>query len=67
MNTVGTDSDGREFKNADEMWKEEVGDTQKKTDWYRTGVGYWEVSIPFLLLCNTHVLVFFVKMQSLWC
>ncbi|WOG81635.1 hypothetical protein DCAR_0100786 [Daucus carota subsp. sativus] len=42
MNTVGTDSDGREFKNADEMWKEEVGDTQKKTDWYRTGVGYWE-------------------------
>ncbi|KAL8101279.1 hypothetical protein AgCh_033236 [Apium graveolens] len=42
MNAVGLDSDGREFKNADEMWKEEVGDNQKKTDWYRTGVGYWE-------------------------
>lgn len=42
MNTAGSDSDGREFKNADEMWKEEVGDIQKKTDWYRTGVGYWE-------------------------
>ncbi|KAK1384816.1 Methyltransferase [Heracleum sosnowskyi] len=42
MNTAGLDSDGREFKNADEMWKEEVGDNQKKTDWYRIGVGYWE-------------------------
>ncbi|CAK9152221.1 unnamed protein product [Ilex paraguariensis] len=42
MEVGGLDSDGREFKTADEMWKEEVGDHQKKTEWYSKGVNYWE-------------------------
>ena len=47
MEAVGSDSDGREFKNANEMWKEEIGEegeADKKQEWYRKGVGYWEVS-----------------------
>lgn len=43
MQKGGSDSDGREFKSAEEMWREQVGEDQsKKTDWYREGVGYWE-------------------------
>ncbi|XP_057503561.1 alpha N-terminal protein methyltransferase 1 isoform X2 [Actinidia eriantha] len=42
MEVGGSDSDGREFKNAAEMWREEVGDHHKKTQWYTQGVGYWE-------------------------
>ncbi|XP_024980469.1 alpha N-terminal protein methyltransferase 1 isoform X1 [Cynara cardunculus var. scolymus] len=42
MEIGGLDSNGRQFKNADEMWREEVGDSQKKDDWYRNGVGYWQ-------------------------
>ncbi|XP_042477583.1 alpha N-terminal protein methyltransferase 1 [Macadamia integrifolia] len=44
MGVAGSDSDGREFKNAEEMWREEIGegDQQKKTEWYQKGVGYWE-------------------------
>ncbi|KAG7963928.1 hypothetical protein I3843_09G142900 [Carya illinoinensis] len=42
MEVGGSDSDGREFKNADEMWREQVGDPSKKTDWYHQGVGYWQ-------------------------
>ncbi|KAF7803947.1 alpha N-terminal protein methyltransferase 1 [Senna tora] len=42
MEIGGSDSDGREFKSADEMWREQAGDPDKKTQWYRHGVGYWE-------------------------
>ncbi|MCE5165817.1 hypothetical protein HAX54_012479, partial [Datura stramonium] len=44
MEIGGLDSDGREFKNADEMWREEVGDgdPQKKSQWYNKGINYWE-------------------------
>ncbi|XXG68562.1 hypothetical protein AAC387_Pa06g1619 [Persea americana] len=45
MEAVGSDSDGREFKNANEMWREEIGgegEADKKQEWYRKGVGYWE-------------------------
>lgn len=42
MEVGGSDSDGREFKNADDMWREEVGDLHKKSEWYSKGVGYWE-------------------------
>ncbi|XAR50770.1 Protein N-terminal methyltransferase [Bertholletia excelsa] len=42
MEAAGLDSDGRQFRNAEEMWREEVGDSDKKTQWYRQGVGYWE-------------------------
>ncbi|XP_020536072.1 alpha N-terminal protein methyltransferase 1 isoform X2 [Jatropha curcas] len=42
MEVAGFDSDGREFKNADEMWREHTGDDNKKNQWYRDGVGYWE-------------------------
>ncbi|KAJ9140904.1 hypothetical protein P3X46_031496 [Hevea brasiliensis] len=42
MEVAGSDSDGREFKNADEMWREQTGDDNKKTQWYREGVAYWE-------------------------
>ncbi|KAL9224394.1 hypothetical protein vseg_000430 [Gypsophila vaccaria] len=46
MEIGGVDSDGREFKNAAEMWREHVGeldaDPHKRVDWYRNGVGYWQ-------------------------
>ncbi|KAM6567651.1 hypothetical protein CsatA_026779 [Cannabis sativa] len=42
MELGGLDSHGRQFKNADEMWNDQVGDSTKKTEWYRQGVGYWE-------------------------
>ncbi|GMH01414.1 hypothetical protein Nepgr_003253 [Nepenthes gracilis] len=45
MEEGGTDSNGREFRNAAEMWREQVGDDEadvhKRIDWYRHGVGYW--------------------------
>ena len=47
MEAAGTDSDGREFKSPDEMWLEHTGDNNKKTQWYRDGVAYWEVSFFF--------------------
>ncbi|KAG9439550.1 hypothetical protein H6P81_019715 [Aristolochia fimbriata] len=45
MEVSGSDSDGREFRTAEELWKEEIGDAseiEKRKDWYRKGVGYWE-------------------------
>ncbi|BAT74058.1 hypothetical protein VIGAN_01164700 [Vigna angularis var. angularis] len=42
MDATGLDSYGREFKTADEMWREHTGDSSKKTQWYRDGVSYWE-------------------------
>lgn len=42
MDAGGSDSNGREYKTADEMWKEQTGDPNKKTLWYRQGVSYWE-------------------------
>ncbi|KAL9329092.1 hypothetical protein ACSQ67_004095 [Phaseolus vulgaris] len=42
MDATGLDSHGREFKTADEMWREHAGDPSKKTEWYRDGVSYWE-------------------------
>ncbi|KAL2494015.1 methyltransferase [Forsythia ovata] len=44
MEAGGVDSDGREFKNAEEMWREEVGvaDPSKKSNWYTEGVSYWQ-------------------------
>ncbi|CAI9094629.1 OLC1v1030397C3 [Oldenlandia corymbosa var. corymbosa] len=42
MNHSGLDSDGREFNNSDEMWREQVGDQSKKTEWYTKGVSYWQ-------------------------
>ena len=47
MEISGSDGMGREFKSPDEMWKQETGDEQKKGDWYRNGVGYWQVSCYF--------------------
>lgn len=48
MEMGGLDSDGRKFKNAEEMWREEVGDgdSQKKSQWYNKGIKYWQVR-PF--------------------
>ncbi|KAK9156327.1 hypothetical protein Sjap_003807 [Stephania japonica] len=44
METRGMDSTGREFTNAEEMWREQIGeeDGHKKRQWYSNGVGYWE-------------------------
>ncbi|XP_010689482.2 alpha N-terminal protein methyltransferase 1 isoform X2 [Beta vulgaris subsp. vulgaris] len=45
MEVGGVDSDGREFTNATEMWKEHIGeegDSHKIIDWYRNGVSYWQ-------------------------
>ena len=54
MDAAGLDSDGREFKSADEMWTEQAGDPNKKTQWYRHGVSFWEVlsAIPLFLKLN---------------
>lgn len=49
MEAGGIDSAGREFKNAAEMWREELGeggdDGTKKAQWYSQGVGYWQVCL----------------------
>ncbi|KAL8508276.1 hypothetical protein ACS0TY_018749 [Phlomoides rotata] len=44
MDGGGVDSDGRQFGSAEEMWREEVGDSDpfKKSQWYSQGVGYWQ-------------------------
>ncbi|WCJ24368.1 N-terminal Xaa-Pro-Lys N-methyltransferase 1 [Euphorbia peplus] len=42
MDVAGSDTDGSEFKNADEMWRQHTGDDAKKTQWYRDGVSYWQ-------------------------
>lgn len=42
MEVGGSDSNGREFKSAEEMWKEQAGDPNKKSEWYQQGVGYWQ-------------------------
>ncbi|KAE8099826.1 hypothetical protein FH972_017779 [Carpinus fangiana] len=42
MEVGGSDSNGRQFKNAEEMWRDQAGDPSKKTEWYSHGVGYWE-------------------------
>ncbi|KAK2979426.1 hypothetical protein RJ640_016338, partial [Escallonia rubra] len=42
METGGLDSDGRQFKSAEEMWREEVGDANRRSQWYKQGVGYWQ-------------------------
>uniref|UniRef100_A0A803N8L9 Alpha N-terminal protein methyltransferase 1 n=1 Tax=Chenopodium quinoa TaxID=63459 RepID=A0A803N8L9_CHEQI len=45
MEIAGSDNQGREFKSAAEMWKEQLGDgddSHKKVNWYRNGVGYWQ-------------------------
>ncbi|KAG9160222.1 hypothetical protein Leryth_026463 [Lithospermum erythrorhizon] len=47
MEFVGLDSEGREFKNSDEMWREEVGDSTKKTQWYNQGIHYWQKKCNF--------------------
>lgn len=53
MEVSGLDSDGKEFKNPEEMWKEQIGEDgerrEKKIQWYREGISYWEVS--FFLFC----------------
>lgn len=43
MDAGGLDNNGREYTTADEMWREQTGDLNKKTLWYREGVSYWEV------------------------
>lgn len=50
MDATGLDSHGREFKTADEMWREHAGDPSKKTEWYRDGVSYWEVYLSVFLI-----------------
>ncbi|XP_055805466.1 alpha N-terminal protein methyltransferase 1-like [Solanum dulcamara] len=43
MEIGGLDSDGRTFRNAEEMWREVGdGDPQKKFQWYNKGINYWE-------------------------
>ena len=52
MNVGGLDSDGRGFRSAEEMWREEIGldepdidtNNNKRHDWYSKGISYWEVS-----------------------
>lgn len=60
MEVGGSDSDGREFKNADEMWREQVGDPSKKTDWYHQGVGYWQVCKTLLAAFSYLAPLFFI-------
>lgn len=66
MDGGGVDSDGREFKSAEEMWREEVGDGDplKKSQWYSQGVGYWQVSNE---LCIFFFLFSFSNKKSVVC
>ena len=52
MNAGGLASNGRQFKNPDEMWREEVGDQSKKSEWYNKGVSYWQVSNTIALVMS---------------
>lgn len=68
MEARGLDSDGRQYKNADEMWREEIGGEEgndvKKIEWYRKGVGYWEgveASVDGVLGGYGHVNVIDIK------
>ncbi|XP_077244558.1 alpha amino-terminal protein methyltransferase isoform X2 [Tasmannia lanceolata] len=43
MEVGGSDAEGREYRNAKEMWREEIGEGgENKKEWYQKGVGYWE-------------------------
>ncbi|KAK4778855.1 hypothetical protein SAY86_006383 [Trapa natans] len=62
MEAGGTDSEGREFKSASEMWREEFGEgggnSAKKAQWYSEGVRYWkgvEASVDGVLGGYGHV------------
>lgn len=53
MEVSGLDSDGKVFKNAEDMWREQIGEEgepHKKAQWYREGVSYWEVSLLFYFI-----------------
>lgn len=53
MELSGLDSDGKVFKNAEDMWREQIGEEgepHKKAQWYREGVSYWEVSLLFYFI-----------------
>ena len=54
MDATGLDSDGREFKNANEVWTEQASDPNKKTQWYHHDVSHWEVlsALPLFLKHN---------------
>jgi protein N-terminal methyltransferase len=69
MEFGGSDSSGREFKNADEMWRDQAGDPSKKTEWYRQGVGYWQVCTLFFFLIykpSNSLFCFFAFRVKLW-
>lgn len=42
MDVGGHDSEGREFRNADEMWRVETGEDGSKSQWYGSAIRYWE-------------------------
>ncbi|XP_073006066.1 alpha N-terminal protein methyltransferase 1 isoform X1 [Typha latifolia] len=52
MEAGGSDSSGRQFSSAREMWREEIGagegednaaaDNGKRREWYRKGIAYWQ-------------------------
>lgn len=69
MEVSGLDSDGKEFKNAEEMWREQIGEDgeqqEKKTQWYREGISYWEVS-SFLVFFSVF-LFFFFRFSKYFC
>ncbi|CAH9077102.1 unnamed protein product [Cuscuta epithymum] len=42
MDAGGLDSEGRDFRNAEEMWREVAGDDGSKSQWYSSAIRYWE-------------------------
>jgi len=42
MQSGGQDSDGNKFRNAKEMWSQEISTPSCKTEWYSKGIAYWE-------------------------
>lgn len=46
MDVGGHDSEGREFRNAEEMWREEAGEDGSKSRWYGSAIRYWEKVEP---------------------
>lgn len=55
MDEPGTDDAGNEYASGKEMWRLEAGggdqnlERQKKDEWYKNGVAYWEVKLEALL------------------
>jgi len=46
MNSGGFDTEGKNYRNANHMWEEEVATPSEKDSWYGKGIDYWQKVEP---------------------